>query len=431
VVVVPPPVVDVVEVVEEIVEVPEPEPVPEPVVLAEIDTNTIPVASDTNGNAVEVTGDLITVHENLEVLTVNIPVALEQDASLDSFTDASGLTFENNRLVIPTKSTASGRPALLQIIDDTGGDLGTSLIIETENAVGTGSEAHADVVSIKSNAGFAVKNFAADAPTLGEVASTVALDLNTLPQGAAIVITTALQPDPVADSAFQIAASSAQMESIDIAYTINIDKINLVNDSDIESATITMKVSAAWVAEHGGVDAIKILRFDPDASEQQVLETIFSGYDTEGRAVFEGISPSGLSVFALVGKTMVVEPQEPIVEEPATYTLTITAPNEGGTTDPAAGEHTYVKGSEVSITAVADEGWEFVEWNGDISDTDSIVTILIDGDKSITANFSEIPFEEDTNVFFILGPIIGVIMLIFVGYRLRKWRKQAATCRPM
>lgn len=52
----------------------------------------------------------------------------------------------------------------------------------------------------------------------------------------------------------------------------------------------------------GCVDAISIIRRDPQTREQQVLETHFLGYDEAGKAVFKGISPEGLSVFGLVGK---------------------------------------------------------------------------------------------------------------------------------
>jgi uncharacterized repeat protein (TIGR02543 family) len=68
-------------------------------------------------------------------------------------------------------------------------------------------------------------------------------------------------------------------------------------------------------------------------------------------------------------------------------TLTIST-STGGTTDPSPGDYTYDKGTEVTITATASSGYEFSEWSGDASGTNNPITIIMDGDKSITANFS-------------------------------------------
>jgi len=138
-----------------------------------------------------------------------------------------------------------------------------------------------------------------------------------------VKITTSLEPEPEAERAFQLAATAAGMESLDIAYVMNI--------TNIKSATIIMKAGSGWVETHGGVDVVRIIRYDPEAGGQQVLETHFLGYDEQGRAVFEGISPNGLSVFGLMGiapkaagfviSELVVTPEEVRVGE----TVTITA----------------------------------------------------------------------------------------------------------
>lgn len=47
----------------------------------------------------------------------------------------------------------------------------------------------------------------------------------------------------------------------------------------------------------------------------------------------------------------------------------------------------YVFDSVVEVTAVPDAGWEFVEWQGDLSGSANPITITIDGNKSITAVF--------------------------------------------
>ncbi|MBM3132652.1 MAG: hypothetical protein FJZ95_06430, partial [Chloroflexi bacterium] len=307
-------------------------------ILAEVDTSADPVATDSEGNALYVTGNLITVSETSGALTVNIPVALEEGSTLNSFTDAAGLTFKDNRLVIPAASAGPGGMALLSITDGTG-DLGTHLTIETGDTIGRGEDAIAPVLAIKSDAGFATKDFTPQDPSLGEVASTLRLDLNTIPQNAEVRITISLEPDPAAGSAFQLAATESGMGDMEIAYTINIEKTNLENGTDIESAAIVMKVGVEWVEAHGGADAIRIFRYDPQTGEHQALDTRFVGYDADGRAIFEGISPDGLSVFGLAGRTGEVSPEgtpesietpEPIAPTPPDTGEAISEKADGG-----------------------------------------------------------------------------------------------------
>ena len=68
------------------------------------------------------------------------------------------------------------------------------------------------------------------------------------------------------------------------------------------------------------------------------------------------------------------------------HTLSITA-GEGGTTNPVPSVYIYDVGAEVSITAVPDENYRFTGWAGDVTGTDNPLTIIMDSDKSVTANF--------------------------------------------
>ena len=81
-----------------------------------------------------------------------------------------------------------------------------------------------------------------------------------------------------------------------------------------------------------------------------------------------------------------VQPQEP-EPDPTQYTLTVTA-GEGGTVSTEGG--TYDEGTEITINATPDEGYEFVGWEG--SDSDSIsLTITLNSNTSIQALFSQLP----------------------------------------
>ncbi len=78
------------------------------------------------------------------------------------------------------------------------------------------------------------------------------------------------------------------------------------------------------------------------------------------------------------------------------YTLTLEANPEAGGTLEGAGE--YEEGEEVSVTAIAKEGWGFINWTGDtqhIDDADSeTATVTIPAENiTLTANFQKQNFD--------------------------------------
>jgi hypothetical protein len=71
------------------------------------------------------------------------------------------------------------------------------------------------------------------------------------------------------------------------------------------------------------------------------------------------------------------------------YNLATSAtPAEGGSISPGSG--TYDEGVSVVLTATPASGYRFDRWSGDISDRVTPVTITINTDKSITANFIKV-----------------------------------------
>ncbi|MDZ7725164.1 MAG: InlB B-repeat-containing protein [candidate division KSB1 bacterium] len=75
--------------------------------------------------------------------------------------------------------------------------------------------------------------------------------------------------------------------------------------------------------------------------------------------------------------------------QPTRHTLTIALnPDQGGITVPMAGTYTLKKDSVMTVKAVATAGYRFLEWKGDVTDTDTSVTqVLMNSDKNITARF--------------------------------------------
>ncbi len=70
------------------------------------------------------------------------------------------------------------------------------------------------------------------------------------------------------------------------------------------------------------------------------------------------------------------------------YTLRVEVTGDGAIAISPEKE-TYGHGEEVELSAVADAGWRFAGWSGDAAGSESTLSITMDGDKKVTALFSE------------------------------------------
>lgn len=63
----------------------------------------------------------------------------------------------------------------------------------------------------------------------------------------------------------------------------------------------------------------------------------------------------------------------------------------------------YQKGDTVTLTAVADSGYNFFRWSGDASGTNATTMVIMNGDKRVSANFyPEAIVDIDGNVYHIV-----------------------------
>jgi uncharacterized repeat protein (TIGR02543 family) len=69
-----------------------------------------------------------------------------------------------------------------------------------------------------------------------------------------------------------------------------------------------------------------------------------------------------------------------------TYTLNVVAVN--GTTVKTPNQATYNSGALVQVTATPNSGYTFISWSGDATGTANPLTVTMNSDKNITANFS-------------------------------------------
>ena len=82
-------------------------------------------------------------------------------------------------------------------------------------------------------------------------------------------------------------------------------------------------------------------------------------------------------------------------EQTQEYTLTIEGSGDDSTI-PTIGAHAYAAGTAVSVTATPANGATFSGWSGAATDTTNPVTITMDADKSLIANFSADDTGDDS-----------------------------------
>ena len=75
------------------------------------------------------------------------------------------------------------------------------------------------------------------------------------------------------------------------------------------------------------------------------------------------------------------------------YTLSLTA-SSGGTTDPLPGSYIYDHAERITMSYSTDDGYNFIGWSGDVLSTNRFLSVTMDSDKSIKANFIENILEE-------------------------------------
>ncbi len=82
---------------------------------------------------------------------------------------------------------------------------------------------------------------------------------------------------------------------------------------------------------------------------------------------------------------------------PIEYTLVVNLTANGAVTK-APDQLTYHYGDEVTLTATPDAGWTLDHWEDDLSGTDNPATITMDGNKTVTAVFTEIEYTLTVNL---------------------------------
>ncbi|MCK4659169.1 MAG: M23 family metallopeptidase [Phycisphaerae bacterium] len=91
------------------------------------------------------------------------------------------------------------------------------------------------------------------------------------------------------------------------------------------------------------------------------------------------------------------------------YTLTVSVVGQGSTSPPPGSEF-YAAGQRVTLSAIPPTDWQFVSWSGDLADSSSTTSILMDQDRWVTATFQ--PLDESDLPCFHLPWAAGVTRTI-------------------
>ena len=160
--------------------------------------------------------------------------------------------------------------------------------------------------------------------------------------------------------------------------------IGLAYDLGPAGATFDPAVTLTW--EYGSTDVpdgvdeedLVIAYYDGETGKWVVLESVV---DTAANTIEASVSH--LTTFATLGVP------------PVQYGLTTSSSAGGNVTTPGEGVFTYDDGTVVDLVAEPHEGYQFVNWAGNVGTIVDVnaatTTINMTGNYSITANFEEIP----------------------------------------
>lgn len=107
---------------------------------------------------------------------------------------------------------------------------------------------------------------------------------------------------------------------------------------------------------------------------------------------FDGFSGGTTTASIIIDGDKVVNAlftQDDTIVPAKEYTLTVKVAGKGETT-PAVGEHAYLEGEVVAITATPADGWQFDNWTGPVADPASLsTTVSMTENSTVMASFSE------------------------------------------
>jgi len=172
--------------------------------------------------------------------------------------------------------------------------------------------------------------------------------------------------------------------SLSILKNLLAPEVSITNPSAL--STVHDSVSVEVQASHSS--GIGSVEFYIDDELRSVDNTSTYSYTWDTNSIADG--PHKIKAWAYNGNGTSSDSEiEVTVRNHMNLNINSTA---GGATDPATGTYSYDYGIEVTITANPNSGYRFSGWTGDVPgghENDNPMTIAMDSDRSITANFTK------------------------------------------
>ncbi|UCE62134.1 MAG: PKD domain-containing protein [Phycisphaerales bacterium] len=184
-------------------------------------------------------------------------------------------------------------------------------------------------------------------------------------------------------------------------------------------ASVTIRSDMTVVAEFAPIMVSVAVTVDPTGAGSVSLDPPGGTYEFGTTVSLTAASNAGFSFDAFTddqGTVLSTEPTYQLVAENDVsltarfvplYTLTVdVVPGGGGTVsvDPVGGS--YVAGTVVTLTATSNDGYEFVEYTGDATGDDPVLTITMDANKAVQADFEWVPAIGNPGNILVTG-IVG------------------------
>ena len=163
--------------------------------------------------------------------------------------------------------------------------------------------------------------------------------------------------------------------------TVNANKSITANFTLIPATTYTLNVTA----QNGTVTKNPNQQKYNSGTKVTLTATPASGYEFISWSGDTSGSTNPLTVTMNSNKNITANFT---LKAASTYTLNVSAQN--GTVAKNPNQQTYNSGTTVRLTATPDNGYEFSSWSGDATGNNNPLTVVMDSNKNITANFTQV-----------------------------------------
>jgi len=162
----------------------------------------------------------------------------------------------------------------------------------------------------------------------------------------------------------------------------NPTRVTMSGDETITATFVRNTYRITVTAEGGGsIDPEGPVSLEDGADQSFVMTP--SGHHHVVDVVVDGKPLGAVSryVFTDVRSDHTIRVAFAVDEEPLAVATT-----GSGTVRPDGGRYAY--GTAVKLSAVPDDGWQFLGWSGDLSGSDGLTSLTMDGAKQVTASFA-------------------------------------------